>query len=137
MSKNNGIDRQASQCLTTIQIYTKQLNTHLTSQYLEKWHESFRTNLWHKDKLASYDEYLVNLITQLHTIQKNARENVIKAKIKFKKNMIKRYLNSQTFRPGDQVFLLKGPKLGKFGENIYRFSQCTISQYILKYKFFS
>ena len=31
------------------------------------------------EKLANYDEYLINLVTQLHTIQKNARENVIEA----------------------------------------------------------
>ena len=34
------------------------------------------------DKLATYDEYLINLVTQLHSIQKNARETVVEAKIK-------------------------------------------------------
>jgi len=35
-----------------------------------------------EDKLASYDEYLINLVTQFHTIQRNVRGNVIAAKIK-------------------------------------------------------
>jgi len=38
-----------------------------------------------EDKLANYDEYLINLVTQLHTIQRNARENIVAAKIKSKK----------------------------------------------------
>jgi len=38
-----------------------------------------------EDKLASYDEYLINLVTQFHTIQRNVRGNVIAAKIKLKK----------------------------------------------------
>ena len=67
------------------------------------------------EKLANYDEYLINLVTQLHTIQKNARENVIEAKNKSKKYYDKK-INPQTFKPGDQVFLLKGPKPGKFGD---------------------
>jgi len=28
-----------------------------------------------KDKLANYDDYLINLVTQFHAIQTNAREN--------------------------------------------------------------
>lgn len=60
------------------------------------------------DKLANYSEYLVNLVTQLHTIQKNARENVVEAKFKSKKHYDKK-INPQTFKPGDQIFLLKGP----------------------------
>ncbi|KAM0730323.1 Retrovirus-related Pol polyprotein from transposon 17.6 [Formica fusca] len=67
------------------------------------------------DKLANYDEYLINLVTQLHAIQGNARDNVIQAKIK-SKNYYDRKINPQTFKPGDQVFLLKGPKPGKFGD---------------------
>lgn len=67
------------------------------------------------DKLGSYDEYLISLVTQLHNIQGNARENVIQAKVKSKK-YYDRKVNPQTFKPGDQVFLLKGPKPGKFGD---------------------
>lgn len=33
-----------------------------------------------KDKLETYDEHLINLVIQLHTIQTNARENVVEAK---------------------------------------------------------
>ena len=28
------------------------------------------------DKLSNYNDYLINLVTQLHSIQANARENV-------------------------------------------------------------
>jgi len=67
------------------------------------------------DKLSNYNDYLINLVTQLHSIQANARENVIEAKEKSKKHYDKK-INPQTFKPGDQVFLLKGPKPGKFGD---------------------
>src|SRR5436190_152070 len=62
-----------------------------------------------EDKLASYDEYLINLVTQLHAIQNKARKNVVEAKNKSKVYYDKK-INPQTFKPGDQVFLLKGPK---------------------------
>jgi len=68
-----------------------------------------------EDKLANYDEYLINLVTQLHAIQTNARENVIEAKVKSKKHYDKK-INPRTFKPGDRVFLLKGPKPGTFGD---------------------
>ena len=67
------------------------------------------------DKLENYNEYLINLVTQLHIIQGNARENVVSAKIKSKK-YYDRKINPQTFKPGDHVFLLRGPKPGKFGD---------------------
>ncbi|KMQ84107.1 enzymatic polyprotein endonuclease reverse [Lasius niger] len=38
-----------------------------------------------EDKLANYNEYLINLVTQLHTIQGNARKNVVEAKCRSKK----------------------------------------------------
>ena len=69
-----------------------------------------------EDKLSNYNEYLINLVTQLHTIQGNARENVINAKQKSKEHYDKK-INPQTFKPGDHVFLLKGPKPGKFGDH--------------------
>ena len=46
---------------------------------------------------------------------KQMRENVIEAKVKSKKHYDKK-INPQTFKPGDHVFLLKGPKPGKFGD---------------------
>jgi len=54
-----------------------------------------------EDKLANYD--LINLVTQLHTIQTNARENVVEAKIKSKKHYDKK-INPQTFKPGELCF---------------------------------
>ena len=47
-----------------------------------------------ENKLANYNDYLINLVTQLHAIQTNARENVIEAKIKFsnQKNITTRKL---------------------------------------------
>jgi len=68
-----------------------------------------------EDKLASYNDYLINLVTQLHVIQTNAQRNVVEAKFKSKKYYDRR-INPQTFKPGDQVFLLKRPKPGKFGD---------------------
>jgi len=38
-----------------------------------------------EDKLASYNDYLINLVTQLHAIQTNAQKNVVEAKFKSKK----------------------------------------------------
>jgi len=38
-----------------------------------------------ENKLASYDDYLINLVTQLHAIQTNVRKNVVKVKFKSKK----------------------------------------------------
>jgi len=69
-----------------------------------------------EDRLENYDEYLINLVTQLHTIHGNARKNVIDAKHRSKKYYDKK-INPQIFKPGDQVFLLKGPKPGKFGDH--------------------
>jgi len=42
-------------------------------------------------------------------------ENVVEAKIKSKKHYDKK-INPRTFKPGDHVFFLKGPKSGKFGD---------------------
>ena len=62
------------------------------------------------DKLSNYNDYFINLVTQFHSIQTNARENVIKAKEKSKKHYDKK-INPQIFKPGDQIFLLNGPNL--------------------------
>jgi len=56
-----------------------------------------------KDKLASYD-YLINLVTQLYVVQKNARENVVEAKIKSKNHNKK--INLQTFKLEDLFNLI-------------------------------
>lgn len=68
-----------------------------------------------EDKLANYDKYIINLVSQLHSIQGNARKNIIEAKFKSKK-YYDRKIKPQTFKPGDHVFLLKGPKPDKFGD---------------------
>jgi len=71
-----------------------------------------------EDKLANYDDYLINLITQFHAIQTNARENVVEAKVKSKKRYKK--INPQKFKPGDYVIFIKeagkSGKSGKFGD---------------------
>jgi len=41
-----------------------------------------------EDKLASYNEYLINLV-MLHIIQGNAHKNDVEAKIKSKKHYLK------------------------------------------------
>lgn len=38
-----------------------------------------------EDKLTNYSGYLINLVMQLHTIQKNARKYVVEAKHKSKR----------------------------------------------------
>lgn len=67
------------------------------------------------DKIKTYDDYLIQLFTQLHQIQTKANENLTNSKLKSKTHYDKR-INPQSFKPGDYVFLLKGPKPGKFGD---------------------
>jgi len=50
------------------------------------------------------------------------RKTVVKVKFKSKK-YYDRKINPQTFKPRDQVFLLKGPKPGKFRDLGYRTSR--------------
>jgi len=50
--------------------------------------------------LASYDDYLINLVTQLHAIQTNARKKVVEAEFKSKK-YYDRKINPQIFKLGD------------------------------------
>ncbi len=47
----------------------------------------FPSNELLDSRLTNYDEYLINLVTQLHTIQGNAHKNVVEAKIKSKKTL--------------------------------------------------
>jgi len=63
-----------------------------------------------EDKLSNDVDYLINLVTYIQT---NVRKNIVEAKIKSKKHYDKK-INRQIFKPGDYVFLLKGP--GKFGD---------------------
>lgn len=64
----------------------------------------------------TYDDYLVQLFTKLHTIQTKASNNLIEVKRKSKEHYDKK-INPQTFKSGDYVFLLKGSKPGKFGDH--------------------
>ena len=67
------------------------------------------------EKLETYDDYLINLITKLHDIQSFARKNLINAKIK-SKTYYDQKINPQDFKIGDNVYLLNGPKPKKFGD---------------------
>lgn len=62
-----------------------------------------------EDKLPTYDDYLVKLVTQLHEIRRIARENLIRAKLKSKERYDKN-LNVRQFKVGDYAFLKSGPK---------------------------
>lgn len=69
----------------------------------------------------SYSNYLEELYNRIKTSQENARNNLINAKVK-SKNYYDRKVNSYSFKPGDQVFLLKEPthKLGDQYKGPYR-----------------
>lgn len=67
------------------------------------------------DKLATYDDYLTRLVTQIHEIQHLGRINLIASKEKAKEYRDRR-MNPVTFKVGEPVFLLKGPKPGKLGD---------------------
>lgn len=66
-------------------------------------------------KEKTYDDYLYELITNIHDLQELARECLIASKIKSKYYYDKK-INPQTFQINDQVFLLKEPKKGKLGD---------------------
>lgn len=74
--------------------------------------------LGEREKLATYDDYLIQLVTQIHEIQKLGRENLIQAKEKAKEYH-DRKINAINFKVGEPVFLLKGPKPGKLGDHYY------------------
>lgn len=66
-----------------------------------------------EENIETYPEYLTNLFNTLRDSQIQARENLIKAKEKSKRNYDRR-LNPQKFKEGSHVFLLKEPRKGKF-----------------------
>lgn len=63
----------------------------------------------------TYQEYLKDLFNRLQNIQEEARKNLIRSKEMSKYYYDKRN-NPQTFKEGDNVFLLKEPTKGKFSE---------------------
>lgn len=66
------------------------------------------------EKPQTSDAYLTQLMTDIHNLQKLARENIITSKIKSKK-YYDRKINPQHFQVDDEVFLICEPKKGKLG----------------------
>lgn len=58
---------------------------HTRSSFRKNSENTIKPALAPEDKLSNYDDYLINLVTQLHKIQNNARKNVVEAKFKSKK----------------------------------------------------
>lgn len=65
-------------------------------------------------ELQTSDTYLTQLVTDIHNLQKLARENIITSKFK-SKGYYDRKINPQHFQVNDEVFLLCEPKRGKLG----------------------
>ena len=65
-----------------------------------------------QEKLQTYDDYLINFVTQLHEMQTQARENLISAKEKSKLYYDKK-IKPLEVKMEDNVFLLKGGKIKK------------------------
>ena len=63
-----------------------------------------------QQKLQTYDDYLINFVTQLHEMRTQRRENLISAKEKSKIYYDKK-INPLEMKMGDNVFLLKGGKI--------------------------
>ena len=63
-----------------------------------------------QEKLQTYDDYLINFVTQLHEMRTQARENLISAKEKSKIYYDKK-ISPLEVKIGDNVFLSKGGKI--------------------------
>ena len=68
------------------------------------------------DMLPTYKGYVQDLVIKLNGIQKLAFDNLVASKYKSKKYYDKS-INPKNFKLGDYVFLLSGPKPGKFGDH--------------------
>ncbi|CAD6234313.1 GSCOCG00012383001-RA-CDS, partial [Cotesia congregata] len=68
------------------------------------------------DCLPTYNDYISKLVNRLINIRELARENLIKAKEK-SKEIHDKHIKFVTFKAGENVFLLKGPKPNKFGDH--------------------
>lgn len=66
------------------------------------------------EKPKTTDDYLTQLMTDIHNLQALARENIIASKVKSKK-YYDRKISPQHFQVDDEVFLLCEPKKGKLG----------------------
>ena len=68
------------------------------------------------DLQPTYQGYIKDLVTRLIGIRTTVYDNLIHAKHR-SKNYYDKKINSTNFRVGDYVFLLRGPKPGKFGDH--------------------
>lgn len=68
------------------------------------------------DKLPTYQDYLVNLVSKLNSINKLAYENLVASKER-SKGYYDRTVNEKTFKVVSHVYLLKGSKPRKFGNH--------------------
>ena len=73
------------------------------------------SEITNETKGKTYDDYLYQLMTNIHELQELARECLIASKIK-SKHYYDRNINPQAFQVNDQIFLLNEPKKGKFGD---------------------
>lgn len=64
------------------------------------------------ERLLTYDDYLIQLVTRLHDAQEHARNNLIQAK-EINKKYYDRKTCEKTILPGSNVFLRKGLRKGK------------------------
>lgn len=63
----------------------------------------------------TYQDYIINLVSKLHTIREEARANLIHAK-EVSKHYYDKRINPHQFEQGQWVFLLKEPRKGKFAD---------------------
>ena len=68
------------------------------------------------DRLPTYGDYMIKLVTLLHEIQRTARSNLIQPKLR-SKEYYDRKTNPKNFVVGDYVFLQKGPKPKNLGDH--------------------
>lgn len=68
------------------------------------------------DRLATYDNYIIDLVKRLTNIRKLAYENLVVSKHK-SKEYYDRKIKPTNFVEGDNVYLQKGPKPGKLGDH--------------------
>ena len=76
------------------------------------------------DVVPTYKAYMVDLVTRLNGIQKLVYDNIVSSKLGSKK-CYDRSINPKNFHTGDNVFLLSGPKPGKFGKALHGSPQNT------------
>lgn len=68
-----------------------------------------------EEDIETYPQYLTNLFTRLSDAQEDARKHLLNSKERSKRYYDKR-IHPYQFDPGDNVFLLKEPRKGKFDD---------------------